>query len=179
MDKEAFDKLLAWLDPDRDKAGERYEKIRLRLIRIFACRGCCDAEDLTDLTVNVVIGKINWLSENYVGDPAVYFYAVAKKIYLERLKKKPPPDIPIPDPPSEEVEQVCNYLEECLQELPPTDRDLALQYHQGEKRAKIQNRKALAERLKISRNALRIRVCHIHSRLKECIEQRLQRAATG
>jgi hypothetical protein len=177
MDKEAFDKLLAWLDPDRDKAGEQYERIRLRLIKIFACRGCCEAEDLADQTVNVVVSKMDWLSENYVGDPALYFYAVAKRIYLVHLKKKPLPNIPPPAPASEEVEQVCNFLEDCLQELPRADRDLALQYHQGEKRIKIQNRKALAERLKISRNALRIRVCHIHFRLKDCIERRLRHAA--
>lgn len=179
MDKEAFDKLLAWLDPDRDKAGERYEKIRLRLIRIFACRGCWDAEDLADQTVNVVIGKIDWLIANYVGDQSLYFYAVAKRIYLDHLKKKPPPNVPPPEPPAEEVDQMCNFLEECLQELPAADRNLALEYQQGEKQVKIRNRQALAERLKISRNALRIKVCHIHSRLKKCIERRLQLAAAG
>jgi hypothetical protein len=179
MDKEAFDKLLAWFDPDRDKAGEKYERIRLRLIRIFACRGCCEAEDLADETVNVVIGKMDWLSEGYVGDPALYFYAVAKKIYLEHLKKKPPPVVPPPAPPSEELEQVCNLLDNCLQELQPADRDLVIKYHQGEKRVKIQNRKALAEGLRISRNALRIKVCHIHFRLKKCIEQGLQHAAAS
>lgn len=179
MDKEAFDKLLAWLDPDRDKAGERYEKIRLRLIRIFACRGCWDAEDLADQTVNVVIGKIDWLIENYVGDQSLYFYAVAKRIYLDHLKKKPPPNVPPPEPPAEEVDRMCNLLEECLQELPAADRNVALEYQQGEKQVKIRNRQALAERLKISRNALRIKVYHIHSRLKKCIEQRLQLAAAG
>lgn len=169
--REAFDKLLRWLDPDRDKAGEKYEKIRLRLIRVFACRGCCEAEDLADETINVVLSKTDWLLENYVGDPSLYFYGVAKKIHP---KLKPPPDLPPPDPNPPHLEQVCSDLDDCLDDLPSEDRNLVLRYHEGDKQEKIQNRKKLAQELKISRNALRIKVCHIHSRLRDCVEQRLR-----
>jgi hypothetical protein len=167
---EAFEKLLRWLDPDRDKAGEKHEKIRLRLIRIFACRGYCEVEDLADQTFNVVLSKIDWLLANYVGDPALYFYGVAKKIHPPKLSPLPPP----PDPSPPEIEQTCRYLDDCLGMLHSVERDIVLRYHQGEKQEKIQNRKKLAEELKISRNALRIKVCHIHSRLRECVERRLQ-----
>ena len=172
--QEDFDRLLRWLDPDRDKAGEKYEKIRRRLIGIFSSRGCSDTDDLTDRTINVVISKIDWLLENYVGDPAIYFYAVAKKIYLEDRKKKPPPVVPPPDPQPPEVERLSDCLDACLDELLPAERDLILRYHQFERQEKIQHRKRLAEELKLSRNALRIKVCKIHSRLKTCIELRLQ-----
>lgn len=165
-----FDRLLRWLNPDRDQAGEKYEKIRRRLIGIFSSRGCIDTDDLADRSINVVISKIDWLLENYVGDPAVYFYAVAKKIYLEDRKKKPPPNVPPPDPQCPEVEKISDCLDACLDGLVPEERDLILQYHQFERREKIQNRKRLAEDLKLSRNALRIKVCHIHSRLKACID---------
>jgi hypothetical protein len=176
MDKGAparddFDKLLRWLDPDRDKAGEKYTKIQLRLIRIFSSRGCCDVEDLADKTINVVILKIDWLLENYVGDPALYFYAVAKKIYLESLKKKPAPDPPPIDPTPPHLEKVCSLLDECLEELSSADRNLVLGYQEGDKQEKIKNRKKLAQELKISRNALRIKVHHIHARLRECLER--------
>ena len=43
--QDAFDKFLAWLDSDRDRAGARYEDIRRKLIRIFTCRGCQAGED--------------------------------------------------------------------------------------------------------------------------------------
>ena len=59
--QEAFEKLLAWLDPDRDKAVEKYQRIYLRLVRVFATRGRADAEDLADQTVNVVASKIDSL----------------------------------------------------------------------------------------------------------------------
>lgn len=173
--KEAFEKLLRWLNSDLEKAGDKYEKIRLRLIRVFSCRGGCEAEDLADQTINVVQSKIDWLLANYVGDPALYFYGVAKKIH-SKPKPLPPPPPPEPDPP--EVERVCSFLDDCLEILHSAERDLVLRYHQGEKQEKIQNRKKLAEELKISRNALRIKVCHIHSRLRECVERRLQEQST-
>ena len=175
---EAFEKLLRWLDPDREKAGEKHEKIRFRLIKIFVCRGCHEAEDLADQTINVVLSKIDWLVANYVGEPGLYFYAVAKKIHLEQLKKRPFPNLPPPDPEPPELEQVCSYLDDCLDNLPSAERDMVLRYHEGDKQEKIQNRKKLAEELKISRNALRIKVCHIHSRLRECVERRLQEQST-
>ena len=172
--QEGLDLLLRWLDPDRERAGERYEKIRRRLIGIFSSRGCYDADDLADRSINVVLSKIEWLLTNYVGDPAVYFYGVAKKIYLEDLKKKPPPNVPPQDTTPPEVDQLSDTLDECLEELLPAERDLILRYHQFEKQEKIQNRKKLADELQLSRNALRIKVCHLHSRLKECIELRLR-----
>lgn len=177
LTKEGFDKLLRWLDPDRDTAGEIYARIEIRVIRIFSSRGCCDAEDLADKTCNVVITKIDWLTENFVGDPALYFYAVARKIYLESLRtRKPLPIPPAPDPEPEGVEELRNQLDECLNELSPADHDIAIRYQEGEKGEKIKNRQKLAEELNISRNALRIKVYYLHTRLRDCIE-RLQRSS--
>ena len=170
-----FEKLLRWLDPNYDRAGEKYTKIHLRLIKIFSSRGCIQAEDLADKTFNVIISKIDWLLANYVGDPAPYFYAVAKKIYLETLKKRPLPEPALIDPTPPDLEEICAQLDECLQELSSADRNLVLGYQEGEKQEKIKNRKKLAEELKTSRNALRIKVHYIHARLRECIE-RLQQA---
>jgi len=172
--QDGFEKLLRWLDPDRDKAGERYEKIRHRLIGVFSSRGCCEPDDLADKSINVVTTKIDWLRENYVGDPAIYFYAVAKKIFLESIKPKPVANVPPPDPQPPEVEQLAIHLDECLEELGKPDRDLVLLYHEFEKQEKIQNRKRLADKLRLSRNALRIKVCHLHSRLKKCMELRMR-----
>jgi DNA-directed RNA polymerase specialized sigma24 family protein len=172
--EEAFDKLLRWLDPDRDMAGERYEVIRRRLVGIFSAKGCYEAEDLADETINVVASKSDWLIENYNGDKAVYFFAVAKKIYLERIKPRPKP-LPPPAPPDRvEIERVSGCLDQCLEELPAAERKLVLQYQEGERQDRIKNRKRLAEELGISTNALRIKVFYIHSDLRRCIQQRLK-----
>jgi hypothetical protein len=173
--KDAFDKLLRWLDSDRDRAGERHEKIRFRLIRIFACRGCGEPEDLADQSINVVCSRVDWLIENYQGDPALYFYGVAKRVFLDYLKKKRGLEVLPPPPDTLEMERRCSCLDQCMKrQLSEAERDLVLKYQEKEKREKIIVRKQLAEELGISINALRIRVCHIHARLKPCIERCLR-----
>jgi hypothetical protein len=171
---DAFEKLLRWLDPDREKAGAKYERIRLRLIAIFSCRGCYYSEDLADETINVVASKIDWLLENYEGDSALYFYGVSKKIYLVYLKTKPLPTPP-PLPDKSEIEQQCGCLDRCVeQELTQPERELIFKYHEKEKSEKIRIRKRIAGELGITLNALRIRVHHLHSRLRPCIEECLR-----
>lgn len=170
--QEAFEKLLAWLDPDRDKAIEKYQKIYLRLVRIFAARGCAEAEDLADETVNVVTSRIDWLVEHFVGDPALYFYGVARHIYQEWFKSKRPPPIPPSAPDNTETEQRCDCLEKCLKKITSAEEaELVLRYHEGDGQERIANRKKMAEELGISLNALRIRICHIQARLRPCIEE--------
>jgi hypothetical protein len=168
--QEAFDKLLAWLDPDRDKAVEKYQRIYSRLVRIFSARGCWVAEDLTDETVNVVASRIDYLIAIYHGDPALYFYGVGKNIYREWVKKTPPPAVPRID--NSEIEYRCGCLQKCLEKLAtPEEAKMAIRYHEGEGRARIENRKKMAEELGINLNALRIRICHLQARLRPCIEE--------
>jgi DNA-directed RNA polymerase specialized sigma24 family protein len=170
--REGLDQLLAWLDPDREQAGVKYEKIRYRLIEIFASRGCQEAEDLADEVINRVARKSQDVAEGYVGDPAHYFYAVAKNVRKEYWKVNPPPEIPpTPEPISEEQlarESAC--LEQCLGHLPEQSREQFLQYHGGEQQVKIGQRKELCNRLDISPNALRIRIHRIGMTLKRCLE---------
>jgi len=83
LSREAFDAFLAWLDPDRERAGERYEEIRRELIKDFVRRECSDAETLADEVIDRVIGKLPEISGTYAGDPALYVYAVAKN-FLQR-----------------------------------------------------------------------------------------------
>lgn len=177
--QEAFDKLLSWLDADREQAGKRYEKIRRRLIEIFASRGCMEAEDLADETINRVARKSQDVVEGYVGDPAYYFYAVAKKILLEYWKVKPLPPVPPPPAPvpEDERERELACLEQCLGHLPEKGRDLIVEYYSEAWRVKIDQRKELAERLGVAPNALRIRIHRIRATLKQCLEDCLRHTA--
>jgi DNA-directed RNA polymerase specialized sigma24 family protein len=61
-------------------------------------------------------------------------------------------------------------LRSCLQALSPDNRDLILQYYQGEKGEKIGNRKKLLERLGIPVNTLRMRALRLRERLQSCVE---------
>ncbi len=165
----AFDSLLAWLDADRDQAGRKYEQIRLRLIKIFTCRGRPDAEELADETINRVTLRAPEISKDYVGDPALYFYGVAQKVYLESLRRRPPPVVAPPLPKSEDVEKEYECLDRCMEQLSQSHRELVLEYYQDDKRAKIDHRKKQAEKLGIAQNALRIRAHRIRVSLQQCV----------
>ncbi len=175
--QENFKHLLNWLDDDTEVAAEKYEIIHQRLIRIFAGRGCPDAEILADLTIDRVTMKIDKLCGNYVGAPAAYFHGVAKKIYFEWLRRQKKVNEAAAlysldnNPSCDDDDDDAEYcsLEVCLDELQAGDREFILEYYFGEKRAKIQSRKRLAERLGISIGALHIRASRIRSRLHECV----------
>lgn len=177
--QDAFDSLLAWLDADRERAGQKYERIRLRLIKIFTCRGCREAEDLADDAINRVMYKVEELAKTYEGEPALYFYGVAYKLYLEyirdhRVKPQPPEAKPNDD---EEAEtKAFDCLDECLDEMPAENSKLLLRYYEEDKFAKINNRKELARELGIGLNALRIRVYRIRLPLQACVESCMERA---
>src|SRR5688572_21938576 len=55
--REAFDRMLAELHPDIERAGEQYEKIRQKLVKLFEWRGCPHAEECADETFNRVAKK--------------------------------------------------------------------------------------------------------------------------
>lgn len=168
--KEAFDKLLLWLDPDREKAAKKYQTIQSRLVIIFGARGCSDPEELIDESFNVAALKIDWLLENYEGDPTLYIHGIAKKIFLEPRPKPLPDPPPTPDPLELERRSIC--LDQCLDRLTtPEEKHLVLRYHAYDKQERIRTRRQIAKELGISLNALRIKVWHILARLRPCIQE--------
>jgi len=172
IDQTAFERMLFWLNPDRDLAAQKYETIRRRLVEIFASRGFSDAESLADETIDRVIPKVEKVSAGWVGDPAYFFLGVARKILLEKLKP-PPAVLPPPEPDAEETQQrelEDHCLEKCLARLPQEDRQLILEYVDG----KIKERRELAQRLMLTANALRLRVHYIKKALRSCVKDCLE-----
>lgn len=179
LTQDAFDGLLNWLDADREQAAMKYEAIRLRLIKIFTCRGCTEAEELADETINRVTARVGEVAKGYQGDPAQYFYGVCQNVHHEyRRKANAQIDLdsvsPLATSPTEalaedfEAEYEC--LESCLERLPAENRELVLKYYQQERRAKIDHRKSLAQELGIAVNALRIRAHRIRLALQKCVQ---------
>src|SRR5437016_9086682 len=77
--QEDFDRLLLWLDPDPERAGIIYEKIRWRMIAILASRGCRLAEELADETIDRVARRVADIQAKYVDERAIYFLGVMNK----------------------------------------------------------------------------------------------------
>jgi RNA polymerase sigma factor (sigma-70 family) len=70
-----------------------------------------------------------------------------------------------------ERERRSACLEQCLNGLSPSDRELIRNYYQGEQRFKIENRKSIAAKLGITVNALSIRVCRLRDKLEICVKK--------
>ena len=83
LTQESFDKLLAWLHPNREQAGQKYEGIYHELIKLFLRWGSQEPEEDADATINRVACEIDAIEKEYTGDPASYFYTVARSVYVE------------------------------------------------------------------------------------------------
>jgi DNA-directed RNA polymerase specialized sigma24 family protein len=176
LTKEAFDALLGWLDPNRDLAAQKYESIRRRLITIFSCRGCLEAEDLADETINRVTNKLPEIQPTFTGEPARYFYGVANKVHLEYSRIRRPPSPPDVDMRCDESEREFECLDRCMNKLSAENRALMLSYYQEDRHAKIEHRRQLAANLGIALNALRIRAHRIRASLQQCVQECLSLA---
>jgi hypothetical protein len=169
---DAFNRLLAWLSPDREEAGRKYEESRQKLIYFFTKRGGHDPEGLADDTINRVARKLELGTMDYSGDPNRDFIGFAKKVYQE-YDRRPRPDliedmevIPSPKPADRELYFRC--LEKCMAGLPERSRNMVSRYHQDQGREKIRIRQLLADESGVGMNTLRIQVCRIVKTLREC-----------
>ena len=172
--QEDFDRLLMWLDPDPERAGLTYEKIRWRLVAILASRGCTCPEELADETIDRVARRVIDIQASYVGHPAIYFLGVMNNVHHEYLKRPLMPRPPEPDDNVETKERTYLCLEKCLHKLSPNSRQMIERYYAEDKRAKIDLRKRIAGELGIGLSTLRLRALRIRDKLQTCIEQCLE-----
>jgi DNA-directed RNA polymerase specialized sigma24 family protein len=177
MDRDDFNRFLAWLCPNGEDADKRYIEIHRWLIRIFRARGCSEisAEEFSDETINRVVGKMPEIADMYVGPREPYIRQVAHYVFLERVRPQSAFPLPPPDSP-EEKERQFHCLERCLEKLSPDDRAAVLGYYAEDKGAKIKRRRELSEQLGLTLNALRIHIYRIREALRKCITNCLTKA---
>jgi DNA-directed RNA polymerase specialized sigma24 family protein len=182
LTQDAFDKLLIAFGGDRDSGSEKYLEIRGNLTRFFEWRGCPFPEDHADETINRVAKKVDQGEE--ILNPAGYAMGVARLLLLEIVKGRQREQSALTEigreseayEAEDDGEGRLACLRNCLQTLSPDNRDLILQYYQGEKSEKIQNRKKLMERLGVPVNTLRMRALRVRERLQGCVEECMGRA---
>lgn len=182
LTQEAFDTLLVALGGDRDSAAQKYLEIRSNLVRFFEWRGSSFPEDHADETINRIAKRVAEGEEilNYSG----YAVGVARLLLLEINKGRQREQLALAEigQASEVYEEkddgehrlVC--LRSCLETLTTDNRALILQYYQGEKGEKIQNRKKLMDQFGIPVNTLRMRALRLREKLQSCVEDCVGRA---
>ena len=184
LTKEAFDRFLAMLDRDREQAGQKYESVRIRLVKYFQWSGAPEPDSEADETINRVARKIEEGATVY--NLPAYIHGVAKLVRAESLKSPMRKQQvleeaygvqakPIDDHFDASERRTC--LNRCLQCIPEENREIIIEYYQEEKTRKIECRKELAARLGITLNALRINAHRIRMSLERCVRECLAQYA--
>lgn len=173
---ESFEALLAALDPDRERAGEEYERLRRKLIVFFDWRGCARAEELADEAIDRAGRRLVEGERILGGSAARYVLGVARFLVRESravankwvsIEAGAEPAAVEPAPAGGEPDLDC--LERCLAALAPESRALLLAYYERERGDRIAHRRELAGRLGIGANALRLRLHRVRALVEECV----------
>jgi RNA polymerase sigma factor (sigma-70 family) len=190
MEDEVFEKLLTWLDADRDCAGERYERLRKKLIAFFLHRHI-PAEEWADKTFDRVADLLGKGKDVSAEKQEQYCLGVARNLAREfwhkcenRSKEREPFPVANDDPVAgrlcQERQQAWldrknDCMKESLAQLKPDQKELLLLYYDGDEETRARNRRKLAEELGISEEALRVRVHRARHIVREHYRDYLKR----
>ena len=179
LTREEFDFFLSKLDPDRELAGEAYLLLWEKLRMYFQSRVCLAAERLSDETLNRVARKAAQGEE--IRNLPAYCYGVARLVLLEYLKsgetgalpldELPPTPTPIRKADELERKERLAIFEKCLRELPEVEARLLVQYWHHDDVSNPDARRQMAEELKISGTALRLRIFRIKAKFEQCYQR--------
>jgi DNA-directed RNA polymerase specialized sigma24 family protein len=176
--------LLARLDPDPISAGEKYEHLRRALLKFFSWHQVPEPESGVDETLDRIARRLE--AGHPIIDVPAFAYGVAKRIGLARRRQAAAlrtvaderhlAQLAAPQP--EDLEVRDCWLQQCLAELAPKDRDLILAYYVGSGRERIDGRARLAAALGVGENALRLRAQRLRDRLRDRAAQDLEQGRT-
>ena len=172
---EGFEQLLRACDADPQRASVRYQALRRRLVWFFETKGSRAPEDHADETLTRIARKLG--GGEVIQQVETYALGVARYVLLESMRRTVETSLndDVPEPASDEEGQEegeearVRCMESCLSSFSGSDRDLILTYYLGERRGRIDARRALADRLGIPVSALRIRVFRLRQRLHGCV----------
>ena len=172
---DGFARLLERLHQDPQQAAQEYERLRRALVKFFDWRGVSPPDECADEVIDRLAHKLQQID---VRDVRKYGYGVARLVALER-RRTPAlssideihPGALAAAPALDDGSRVQDCFDRCLSELPEDSRSLILRYYEGERTAKISNRRRLASVLGLTENALRSRVQRLRDRLEQCMQR--------
>lgn len=170
-----FARLLGRLHADADTAAAEFETLRRTLTRFFDWRGAASADECADETLDRLCRRLDEGTD--VADIRSYAYGIARLVLLERRRRPAFTDLddapepfelhPAAQPVTDDSLREC--FDNCLSRLNPESRALLLEYYEGERRKRIDNRRRVAAARGLSDNALRSRVQRLRDRLESCV----------
>lgn len=174
-----FDAVLELLSNNREEAGDKYERLRLGLIRYFDIKGCHDPELLADETINRVAQKAALFDRSRNTKPSAFFYGFAANVLAEYYRSgRKEVDLgdnqfaaaeDLPDEIVDDERMWC--LQKCMARLSAMESALVIKYFAEEGSEKLAQRRKMCADLNCSPAALHTRVFRIKSTLKSCIGQ--------
>ncbi|HEX9961272.1 MAG TPA: hypothetical protein VGB00_10090 [Pyrinomonadaceae bacterium] len=177
LTQEGLNNLLQWLSKNRDEAAEKYERIRLSLIKKFTWSQCREPETLADEVFNIVARKLPALAKDYKGKPERYFYGVARNLILKEDPSHQMVEIPENlkdehDPDAEAQKEIIEGCQrKCLSELELGQRALIIDYYRNGSSKNPKFRKDLANKYRIEPGKLRVDIHRIRKLLADCFDK--------
>jgi hypothetical protein len=174
--RESFRALLAFFSSDPDEATRHYLQLHQKLAGYFRVRGMSDPDSDADDTLERAGQKI--IQGVEIPEIDRFCFGIARKIVFERRRKKEREESAFSqffencqDHSTEaRVELIMNIMKPCFERLPEDDRNLLISYCKlPPGRSRAEHRLRLADSLKSTISALRIRVTRLRRSLANCV----------
>jgi DNA-directed RNA polymerase specialized sigma24 family protein len=171
--------LLERLDADPERAGEKYEQLRRRLVWFFEMRGSVEAEQDVDETLNRITRRIE--DGEIVENLPAYAHGVARMVLFEALRRQERERegeatfVALHSAVDSSGDPRWPCLDACMSALPDDERELILEYYRDEGGSRAGVRRNLAQRIGVPTSMLRARTFRIRERLEACVRRCLGR----
>lgn len=180
VSSDAFARFLESLSPDPEEAGRRYTRLHEKLAGFFRLKGISDPASAADETIDRAALKI--MAGAPVPDANKYCMGIARNIIKERYRQERREHSAfvrfietLADATNEQVERVYLILRPCFEQLGVEEQRLLVDYCQViQGRARAEHRRQLAEIMKTTVLALRMRVTRLRNSLTDCVRKRSQ-----
>jgi RNA polymerase sigma factor (sigma-70 family) len=167
--------LLAILDSDPARAGDKYIELYQNLVRYFQWNHKPDPEDLAQETFKRGFNQLQEGQRITTQDPAGYFFGIARNLVreewrarkLDRLETDDQPPSPNPFFRLDTAEQRI-LLKECIGKLSREEFEMLLEYFEGDA-------EALAQKIGIQPGTLRLRIHRVRKRLEKLVSLAMRR----
>jgi DNA-directed RNA polymerase specialized sigma24 family protein len=168
---ERFTAFLVALDGNADRAAQRYEKLRLRLMIFFTSRHCGFPEDLADEVLDRLARRLS--DGEQIDSVEAYSLGIARLVVLEQSSK-------VKREQRSREEYVRNISSAAYTQSERNDAELRMagldveqpaarlleQYYEGRGATRIRQRQQMAQALGISMNTLRKRMFDLRASIR-------------